>query len=80
MSDIAVEPLLAQLHTNLVQVLTARGIENPALVGIHSGGAWIAQQLHARILTMNSHPIAKAIAASSTRSRWSAGGRMRGPG
>jgi pyrimidine operon attenuation protein/uracil phosphoribosyltransferase len=49
MSDIAVEPLLEQLYTNLSQVLTARQIDNPALVGIHSGGAWVAQQLHARM-------------------------------
>lgn len=40
-----VDRLLHQLHTQLQQVLTERKITNPRLVGIHSGGVWIAERL-----------------------------------
>ncbi len=40
--DLLLQKLTDQLHTFLQQ----RHLENPAMVGIHTGGAWIAQQLH----------------------------------
>ena len=30
----------------LHQQLDARGIDNPAIIGIHTGGTWVAQRLH----------------------------------
>ena len=47
MQDIAKpEALLAQLADQLKQLLTDRAIEQPLMVGIHTGGAWIAERLH----------------------------------
>lgn len=47
MQDIAKpEILLAQLADQLKQLLLDRAIEQPLMVGIHTGGAWIAEALH----------------------------------
>lgn len=47
MQDIAKpEALLAQLADQLKQLLSDRAIERPLMVGIHTGGAWIAESLH----------------------------------
>ena len=40
------ETLLQQLSEQLKQLLHARQIEQPLMVGIHTGGVWIAEQLH----------------------------------
>ncbi|HBF07428.1 MAG TPA: bifunctional pyr operon transcriptional regulator/uracil phosphoribosyltransferase PyrR [Gammaproteobacteria bacterium] len=50
MSDVAfelptVETLLNKLYTQLKTAIQEKGIENPRLVGIHSGGVWIAERL-----------------------------------
>jgi len=37
--------MTAQLRDHLA----ARGIDNPLMVGIHTGGVWIAEKLHARL-------------------------------
>lgn len=44
-----VAPLLDQMAETLRQRLAALGQETIALVGIHSGGVWIAEQLHQRL-------------------------------
>lgn len=41
--------LLDRLEAELRAEITRRGLAEPAMIGIHSGGAWIAQQLHARL-------------------------------
>lgn len=47
MSEIIdVPPLLAKLETDVAALIRARNLINPAIVGIHTGGAWIAQHLH----------------------------------
>ena len=38
--------LLQKLASDLDQLLRTRGIEQPLMVGIHTGGAWIAERLH----------------------------------
>ncbi len=38
--------LLQQLAAQLKQILLEKKIEQPLMVGIHTGGVWIAQQLH----------------------------------
>ena len=50
MGDIA-EPdqLLETLATDLQQLLDDRDIDDPLMVGIHTGGAWIASILHAKL-------------------------------
>ena len=40
-----VETLLNQLHLQLKQHLQDKKIKNPRIVGIHTGGAWIAERL-----------------------------------
>ncbi|WP_051206151.1 bifunctional pyr operon transcriptional regulator/uracil phosphoribosyltransferase PyrR [Oceanospirillum maris] len=44
-----VEPLLEQMTDALHQRIRLLGLDNIALVGIHSGGVWIAEQLHDRL-------------------------------
>lgn len=41
--------LLDRLEAELRAEITRRGLAGPAMIGIHSGGAWIAQRLHARL-------------------------------
>jgi len=41
-----VETLLAQLYAELKQQLRQRHISQPFIVGIHTGGIWIADRLH----------------------------------
>jgi pyrimidine operon attenuation protein/uracil phosphoribosyltransferase len=47
MLDIATpEALLAQLADQLKQLLLDRAIAQPLMIGIHTGGVWIAESLH----------------------------------
>lgn len=41
-----VEEMIARIAGDLQVTLTSRGIENPAMIGIHTGGVWIAERLH----------------------------------
>lgn len=45
----AVERLIVAMADNLKGYLAERGIENPAMVGIHSGGVWVAKRLHEQL-------------------------------
>ena len=50
MDDIAKpEQLLEKLAADLEQLLDQRNIDDPLMVGIHTGGAWIATILHAKL-------------------------------
>ncbi|NJD08673.1 MAG: bifunctional pyr operon transcriptional regulator/uracil phosphoribosyltransferase PyrR [Methylococcaceae bacterium] len=51
MSDRNLSPavLLDRLEASLRAELERRAIADPAMIGIHSGGAWIAEQLHRRL-------------------------------
>lgn len=40
-----VEPLLQRMASDLRALLAERGITAPALVGIHTGGVWVARRL-----------------------------------
>ncbi len=40
------EQLLAEMDEQLTAYLTERNINNPAMVGIHTGGVWVASALH----------------------------------
>ncbi|MBR9871620.1 MAG: bifunctional pyr operon transcriptional regulator/uracil phosphoribosyltransferase PyrR [Gammaproteobacteria bacterium] len=44
-----INPLLDELETGLRDVLERRGIENPALIGIRTGGVWVADILNKRL-------------------------------
>ena len=43
------EQLLEKLADDLEKLLEARKINNPLMVGIHTGGAWIADTLHGKL-------------------------------
>ena len=40
------DQLLDKLASDLENLLEQRGIQNPLMVGIHTGGAWLAERLH----------------------------------
>jgi len=43
------DQLLEKLAGNLEKLLGERGIDDPLMVGIHTGGVWIASLLHTRL-------------------------------
>ena len=43
------DALLDRLESGLRQEIARRAIKEPVMIGIHSGGAWIAEILHARL-------------------------------
>lgn len=47
--NLDVDQLLANLQTETKQLLDKLGVEQPLIVGIHTGGIWIAERLHAAL-------------------------------
>ncbi|MGE5154748.1 MAG: bifunctional pyr operon transcriptional regulator/uracil phosphoribosyltransferase PyrR [Bdellovibrio bacteriovorus] len=43
----AIDAALRRMADELSDLLAARGISAPLMVGIHTGGAWVAERLHA---------------------------------
>ncbi|NOQ64833.1 MAG: bifunctional pyr operon transcriptional regulator/uracil phosphoribosyltransferase PyrR [Methyloprofundus sp.] len=43
---IEIPVLLNQLETSLSETIEKRKIQDPLLIGIHSGGVWIAEKMH----------------------------------
>ena len=41
--------LLDKMHRELLFLLEQKGLETPLLVGIHTGGAWVAEYLHRKL-------------------------------
>jgi pyrimidine operon attenuation protein/uracil phosphoribosyltransferase len=41
--------MLDAMAAQLGELVSHNGLDNPAMVGIHSGGVWIAEQLHRRM-------------------------------
>lgn len=52
-----VDKLLENMAADLQGRLAARGIRDPLLIGIHSGGVWVAERLHS--LLKLSEPLGK---------------------
>ena len=44
--DLDTTALLDTLSSELRHLLKSRNIENPMMIGIHSGGLWVAEELH----------------------------------
>ena len=44
--DLNTSALLDTLSSELRNLLNTRNIENPMMIGIHSGGLWVAEELH----------------------------------
>lgn len=49
MQTAEVQGILDEMAEALKALLKKEGISNPAMIGIHTGGAWIAQELHRRL-------------------------------
>lgn len=47
--DIDVEALVTKLGTDLSDFIQENEIERPLMVGIHTGGVWIAEKLHQQL-------------------------------
>jgi len=47
--DLSVAALLDNLEAALRAEIARRELSDPAMIGIHTGGAWIAQRLHTRL-------------------------------
>lgn len=43
------DTLIEQLADKLQATLHSKNIDNPLMVGIHTGGVWVAEQLHRRL-------------------------------
>lgn len=48
-NTLEIPALLTKLETELKTLISSRKLENPLMIGIHSGGAWIAEHLHQRL-------------------------------
>jgi pyrimidine operon attenuation protein/uracil phosphoribosyltransferase len=46
MAEAGILSLIDGMTERLRGKLASRGIENPAMIGIHTGGAWVASRLH----------------------------------
>ncbi len=44
-----VERIMDEMAEGLRAQLAALGVQNPAMIGIHTGGAWVAKGLHKRL-------------------------------
>ena len=47
--NLDVDQLLENLHSDTEQLLTTLGIVQPLIIGIHTGGIWVAERLHAAL-------------------------------
>jgi len=47
--DRDVHNMLSQMASDLQSLLDSRKINDPAMIGIHTGGAWIAKHLHQQL-------------------------------
>lgn len=45
----SVDTLLEKMGRELSDLIDQRNLENPLMVGIHTGGVWLAERLHARL-------------------------------
>jgi len=46
-TNIEIETLIQQVKNDLVDLLDQTNIKDPVMIGIHTGGVWVAQKLHA---------------------------------
>ncbi|BCU05413.1 hypothetical protein Atep_00900 [Allochromatium tepidum] len=45
----AIEAAIDTMTERLRERLERRGIERPLMIGIHTGGVWVADRLHGRL-------------------------------
>jgi pyrimidine operon attenuation protein/uracil phosphoribosyltransferase len=44
--DVDIDKILTQVAEGLKEHLSRLGVEDPLMIGIHSGGVWVAERLH----------------------------------
>ena len=44
-----VQQLLDKMSTDLRSLLSSRNIDDPVMIGIHTGGVWVAEALHKKL-------------------------------
>ena len=49
--DISVDEVIEGLSADPERYLNDKGISNPGIVGIHTGGVWVAERLHQKLNT-----------------------------
>ncbi|MDH5361635.1 MAG: bifunctional pyr operon transcriptional regulator/uracil phosphoribosyltransferase PyrR [Gammaproteobacteria bacterium] len=49
MQSIDTEQCLEQMADQLRELIQQRGIESPLMIGIHTGGVWVAEQLYKKL-------------------------------
>ena len=47
--QLSVEKMLDRLQAGLVAEITMRNLSDPLMIGIHTGGGWVAEKLHGRL-------------------------------
>lgn len=47
--ELDINQTLDHVAQSLNTILESRNIQNPIMIGIHTGGVWVAQQLHQRL-------------------------------
>ncbi|SJM91148.1 bifunctional pyr operon transcriptional regulator/uracil phosphoribosyltransferase PyrR [Crenothrix polyspora] len=45
-TPLKINELLAALQTNIAAAISTRQLSNPLMIGIHSGGVWVAEAMH----------------------------------
>jgi len=46
---IEIADLFNTLETSLKAIIAKRSLKNPVMIGIHTGGAWVAKEMHQRL-------------------------------
>jgi len=49
LTDNDIPQLLDNLHTSIQQQIEQRHLNNPIIIGIQTGGVWVAQAMHQRL-------------------------------
>jgi len=47
--QLSIDELLDRLEVELRAEIALRGLADPVMIGIHTGGGWVAERLHARM-------------------------------
>ncbi len=45
----ALDPVIERMAAELADLIARRGIRDPLMIGIHTGGVWVADRLHRRL-------------------------------
>ncbi len=48
-NSLDIPALLSKLESELIQLISTRQLNDPVMIGIHSGGVWVAEKLHHRL-------------------------------